>query len=74
MSYEPLKWDVKNSRNTQDDLRLSLVKEILDRMTKDELRSALHQYFYLQYEGYSAAELLLEANTRGINLIDKDHK
>ena len=72
MTYEPLKWDVKNPRNTQDELRLQLVKEILGRMTKDQLRSALHQYLYLQYEGYSAAELLLEANTRGINLIDKE--
>lgn len=70
--HEPLKWDVERSRNTQEDLRLQLVKEILDRMTPDQLRSALHQYLYLQYQGYTAAEMLLEANTRGINLIDKE--
>lgn len=72
MTYEPLKWDVKNSRATHDELRLQLVKEILDRMTQDQLRSALHQYLYLQYEGHTNAELLLEANTRGIDLINKE--
>ena len=70
MTYEPLKWDVKRSRNSQDDLRLQLVKEILNRMTKEELRSALHQYLYLQFEGHTSAQLLLEANTRGIDLLE----
>ena len=67
MSIQELKWDVR-SRSTSEDLKLLLVKSILDRMSEEQLRSALHQYIYLQFHGYSAEQLKLEASIRGIEL------
>ena len=60
-------WDVKAHRHN-DNLRIQLVEKLLDRMSKEELRSRLHQYEYLALAGMDEVQLRLEANKVGVSL------
>ena len=66
-----LLWDV-TSRTTNEELRIKLVEKILNNMTPEQLRSALHQYIYLEYEGFSIDELQITAKRKGIDLNNND--
>ena len=64
-----LKWDVAPKVNTShDDLRIQLVKALLDRMTPEQMRSELFHLNYLQYNGLSEEQLYVEAKKKGVTL------